>query len=160
MFGRRKSSRPINKAGLELIKHYEGCSLEAYQDTGGVWTIGYGHTGVTARNGMNITQKKAEKLLREDLAWAEKAVIRFLRVGVNDNEYAALVSFVFNVGMGAFRRSTLLRMVNLNDFFAAEKEFGLWKYDDGIEQPGLVARREAEVELWNNRIPNCIKDRL
>ena len=105
--------RIINKQGLELIKEFEGCQLEAYLCPAGVPTIGYGHTR-SAKLGQIISQADADALHREDLADSEDAVDRLVTAQINDNQFSALVSFTFNIGAGAFERSTLLSMLNAN----------------------------------------------
>src|SRR5262245_6586870 len=102
---RESSVRRTNDAGVALIKRYEGLSLKAYRCPAGALTIGYGHTG-DVEEGDVITEEAAEELLRQDLRVFETGVERFVTVKLNDNQFAALVSFVFNVGLGAFARST------------------------------------------------------
>lgn len=127
-----------------LIKRFEGLRLEAYRCPAGVWTIGYGHTGGVCQ-GMKITEAEAEWLLEEDL----KPVLAALPEGLNVNRRAALASFVFNVGVGAFNRSTLRRMIVENsDNPCIADEFARWRYGGGKVLPGLVARRRAEAELY------------
>lgn len=127
-----------------LIKRFEGLRLEAYRCPAGVWTIGYGHTGGVCQ-GMKITEAEAERLLEEDL----KPVLAALPEGLNVNRMAALASFVFNVGVGAFNRSTLRRMIIENaDNPCVADEFARWRYGGGKVLPGLVARRRAEAELY------------
>jgi lysozyme len=113
-----------------------------------VLTIGYGHTGADVTAGKTITQAEAERLLRADVQWAEDAVNAALP-GINQNQFDALVSFVFNVGAGAFASSTLLRKakVNANDP-AIRAEFAKWKNAKGKVLPGLVKRRAAEADLY------------
>lgn len=101
--------RRANDDGVALIKEFEGLSLTPYRCSGKVWTIGYGHTR-TVRPSMIISEEKAEELLREDLYSAEKQVNDLVEVPLSDNQFAALVSFVFNVGAGNFKRSSLLRL--------------------------------------------------
>ena len=91
--------------GVELIKRFEGLELEAYQDIAGIWTIGYGHTGSDVQPGMKISERDAEELLRRDLKPREQAVEGAVKVPLNQNEFDALVSFVYNVGAAAFRGS-------------------------------------------------------
>lgn len=127
-----------------LIKQFEGLRFEAYRCPAGVWTIGYGHTA-GVRQGMKITEAEAERLLAEDLP----PVLAALPPGLNDNRKAALASFVFNVGVGAFRRSTLRQMIVENpDNPRIADEFSRWRYGGGKVLPGLVARRRAEAELY------------
>jgi len=134
-------------AGLNLIKRSEGLKLRAYTCSGGVLTVGYGSTkGV--RPGMVITQAEADARLREDLEEAEAAVERLVTVPLNSNEHAALVSFVFNIGAGAFERSTLIRLLNRNDRQGAARQFRRWVRGGGKVLPGLVTRRAAEAALF------------
>ena len=132
---------------VSLIKQWEGLRLEAYTDFGGVWTIGYGHTA-TAHRGMRITEEEAERLLRVDVAWAEEAINRNVKVDLTQNQYDALASWVYNLGETNLRRSTLLRKLNGGDYRGAGKEFLRWNKDEGVTLDGLTRRREAEVALW------------
>jgi lysozyme len=136
-----------NRAGLDLIKQFEGLRLKAYQDSVGVWTIGYGHTkGVKA--GMTINETTAEAFLVNDLESAEADVARLVKIDLNANEHAALVSFVFNLGGGALSRSTLLRKLNTGDRLGAASEFQKWVKAGGVTLAGLVKRRKAERDLF------------
>lgn len=143
--------RMINVETLALIKQWEGCRLTAYKDVAGIWTIGYGHTR-SAKQGMVISQTDADNLLRLDLEEFEEAVSKLVKVGLTDNQFGALVSFAFNVGVGAFGRSTLLRKLNAGEYGAVPTE--LMKWDKarvgGKLQPvqGLANRRAAEAGLW------------
>lgn len=127
-----------------LIKQFEGFRSKAYRCPAGVWTIGYGHTaGVTP--GMTVSVEEAERLLREDLS----PVLDSLPSGLNRNRTAALASLVFNIGIGAFRRSTLRCLVVENpDNPQIATEFTRWVYVHGKVIPGLVCRRRAEAELY------------
>ena len=153
--------RQINQAGLDLIKEFEGyeklipgtTSVRAYPDpgTGGdPWTIGYGHTGSDVFPGVVFTQAQAEAALRSDLASAEGSVSREVTVPLNDNQFAALVSFAFNVGagVGGLQTSTLLRLLNQREYSAAADEFGKWVNGGNGPLPGLVRRRAAERALF------------
>lgn len=139
-----------NQAGLDLIKHYEGLRLKAYPDpaTGGdPWTIGYGSTfGV--HPGMVITESQAEEMLKKDLHGAETDVARYVKVDLDENEFSALVSFVFNCGAGNFAKSTLLKKLNASDRIGASAEFAKWNKAAGKPMPGLTKRREAERKLF------------
>lgn len=134
-----------------MIAGHEGLRLEAYLCPAGVWTIGYGHTK-GAKPGMTITRQRAEALLKEDLLTAENTVNR-LHLKINQNQFDALVSFVFNVGSGNFLRSTLLKKIqaNANDPAIAE-EFNKWTRGGGRVLPGLVKRRQQEAELYFSNI--------
>jgi len=141
-------TRTINAAGLALVRGYEGLRLESYQDTSGIWTIGYGHTrGV--KPGDSIGIERAEQLLEADLAEADGAVARLVRVPLTDNQFSALVSFVFNAGEGAFAKSTLLRKLNEGGYGLVPACLRSCIFDNGRVLPGLVKRRAAEVALWS-----------
>ena len=129
---------------FEKLKSFEGCRLQAYQDAAKVWTIGYGHTkGV--KKGDNITQVEAEAYLREDVEEVEGQILA-LNLNLTQPQFDALVSFVYNVGIGAFKKSTLLRFIregrSENDI---KKQFYSWVYSNGRTLPGLVKRREWEA---------------
>ena len=143
--------------GLALTKHFEGLRTEAYQDSGGVWTIGYGHTGREVKRGHLITELEAEVLLRADMRDAVASVNRSVDVDVQQYQFDALVDFCFNVGCGHFERSSLLGKVNLEDFAGAAVQFGLWINVDMKPVPGLVRRRTAEAALFRGeglRLPH------
>lgn len=139
--------RTISPEGLATIKQWEGLRLAAYRDVGGVWTIGWGHTA-TAREGMTISEAEAERLLRADLRQFEAAVDRLVTVPLSDNQFAALVSFAFNVGVGAFGGSTLLRRLNAGEYDAVPAELARWNKVKGVTVAGLANRRAAEAGLW------------
>lgn len=139
--------RRVNVEGIALIKQWEGLRLEAYQCDADVWTIGYGHT-TTAREGMRITQVEAEKLLQRDLALFEAEVSRAIDVEVTDNQFAALVSWTYNVGVPAMRKSTLIRKLNQGDYGAVPRELARWNKVKGNTNQGLSNRRAAEAGLW------------
>lgn len=135
-------------AGIQLIKKYEGCCLDAYLCPAKVPTIGYGHTeGV--KLGMRITQEQADSLLTGDLVSREAAVRRLVRVPVTQGQFDALVSFVYNIGTGAFERSTLLKKLNAGDTRGASAQFAVWNKAGGKELPGLTKRRAAERALFD-----------
>ena len=134
----------ITENMFEKLKSFEGCRLQAYQDAAKVWTIGYGHTkGV--RRGDSITQEEAEKYLREDVEEVEGQILA-LNLNLTQPQFDALTSFVYNVGIGAFKKSTLLRFIregrSENDI---KKQFYSWVYSNGRTLPGLVKRREWEA---------------
>lgn len=154
----------INENGLRLIKHFESLKLTAYQDSIGVWTIGWGHTGLTHRDGTvyegrTITEEEAEGLLRHDVSLFEKAVNRSVRVELNPDQFSALVSFTFNLGERNLKRSTLLRKLNEGNYFGAAKEFKRWNRAGGKRLAGLVRRRLSERNLFCS-FPNPIVKRL
>ncbi len=137
----------ISQAGIDLIKRWEGFRSNAYLCPGNVWTIGYGHTK-NVYQGMCISKAQAEELLKEDLKHFEASVRQFVTVKLNQAQFDALVSFTFNVGVYAFKKSTLLRLVNQGDFLGAAKQFGRWVNANGKKLPGLVSRREEEKKLF------------
>jgi lysozyme len=134
-----------SKDGLHLTERFEGCKLEAYLDTGGVPTIGYGHTH-KVKLGDTCTKEQAESFLLGDVIFAEGIVQAYVDVPLTQGQYDALVDFVFNVGSGAFKNSTLLKCLNKKAYNAAARELLRWKYDNGKELAGLLARREAEQD--------------
>ncbi len=141
-----------SQSGIELIKRFEGLELEAYQDIAGIWTIGYGHTGNDVQPGMRISEREAEELLRRDLKPREQAVANAVKVPVNQNEFDALVSFVYNVGAGAFRGSTALKRLNRGDRVGAADALTWWNKATvgGVlrEVLGLTRRRASERALF------------
>lgn len=142
----------INKKTEELIVTFEGEKLTSYLDTGGVWTIGVGHTSdskFTVKRGQTITKALSRELLYHDLKEAEGFVKALVKVPLNENQYGALVSFTFNVGGVAFKSSTLLRKLNAGDYKAVPSELMKWVNDNGKRLDGLVRRRSAEGALWN-----------
>jgi len=144
------SEKPIraSKKGIDLIKTFEGFRNNAYQDSAGIWTIGYGHT-LTARQGMTITRTQGEELLRQDLKRFEKAVRDRVTVPLTQNQFDALVSLAFNIGVGAFTGSTLLKRLNQGDYPGAANEFKRWVHAGGRRLKGLVNRREKEELLFS-----------
>lgn len=140
--------RTINEQGLELIKQFEVCRLEAYLCPANVPTIGYGHT-FAVEMGQIISEAEADALLREDLKQAEEAVDRLVTVPTNENQFSALVSFTFNFGEGAFERSTLLSLLNANaGAETVANQLLRWNKVDDQEWPGLTRRRHAERALF------------
>lgn len=140
----------INEAGLEIIRTSEGLRLEAYR-LGGVWLIGYGHTA-TAREGMTITEAEAEALLRADVRDAETGVRNLVQTPVNENEFSAMVSLAYNLGVGGFSRTLVLERLNAGDREGAAN--GFLTHDrarvDGVLQPiaHLTERRRKERALF------------
>lgn len=139
--------RAINAAGLAIVKRSEGLRLKAYICPAGVLTIGYGSTGPHVKPGMTITEDQAEGLLRSDLRRFEDGVAQLAKVAT-DNQYSAMVSFAFNVGLEALKTSTLLRKHNEGDYAGAKAEFGKWVRGGGKVLPGLVTRRSDEADLY------------
>ena len=143
-----KASAADAEVDLSLIKLFEGLELTAYLCPAGVWTIGYGHT-LTAKRGMEITAAQADALLVQDVAWVKRAVESGVRVPITPNQKAALYSFVYNVGAGAFRSSTLLRILNDGASVSeVQAQFMRWNKAGGKTLRGLTRRRRAEVDLF------------
>ena len=138
--------------GIALIKLFEGCKLTAYQDSVGVWTIGYGWTkpvdGKPIRAGMTIKQETAERLLKTGLVSYENDVARLVKVGLTQGQFDALVSFTYNLGARSLSTSTLLRKLNAGDYAGAADEFLRWNKAGGKVLNGLTRRREAERKLF------------
>jgi GH24 family phage-related lysozyme (muramidase) len=141
----------VSAAGLELISRFEGLRLTAYTDPVGILTIGFGHTGADVRPGLTITRPRALELLREDTSGAEAQVAQLVTKPLNQSQFDALVSLVFNAG-GAPLHGTLGRKLNAGDFPGACDEFGKWVKGtiDGrlVTLAGLVRRRAAEAEMF------------
>lgn len=142
----------ISAAGINLIKEFEGVRLKSYKCPAGVWTLGVGHTSAAGppevKPGMTITEAEALKILRNDLKKFEASIDSMVRVPLKQNQYDALCSFIFNVGAGAFQKSTLLKKLNAGDYAAVPQELMKWTKAGGKELPGLVRRRRAEAALW------------
>ncbi len=137
----------MTQAGIDLLKSFEGLRLKAYKDSVGIWTIGYGHTGSVSPD-MEITAGEAEELLKKDLESFEAGVQKLLTTPVTPNQFAAMVCFAYNCGLGNFKQSTLLRCVNKHNIAGAADEFLRWDKAAGIVLPGLTRRRKAERELF------------
>jgi lysozyme len=141
---------------LSLIKNFEGyaqvvpgtTNVTTYLDAVGVPTIGYGHTGPDLTPNLVITQAQAEALLQSDVRRAERAVSAAVKVALNDNQFAALVSFVYNLGAGALQESTLLGLLNDGNSTAAADQFTRFVYAGGEVLQGLVTRGNAERTLF------------
>ena len=137
-----------NAAGISLIKQFEGVRLTAYQDMVGVWTIGYGHTGPEVKKGLSITQQQADQLLAADLQTFETGVGKAVTVPLNANQFSALVSFSYNLGLANLQSSTLLRLLNQGDYAGAAAQFPRWDRAGGQIVAGLRRRRQAEQALF------------
>lgn len=144
--------RPVPAAALDTIKRFEGLRLCAYRCPAGVWTIGYGHTGSVrgAPLGARVTivETEADTLLTHDAEIVAKLIDGSTHVELTSGQRAALISFAYNVGVGALLGSTLWRLLQRGDSSAAAKQFSKWVHANGRELPGLVRRREAEHALF------------
>lgn len=142
-----------NKAGLDLIKEFEGFRAKAYMCPAGVWTIGYGHTSMAGapevKRGMTVTRAEAEEILRRDLRIFEDAVKRAIKVELNSNQFSACVSLCYNIGEAAFKRSSIARFCNQRQWKKAADAFALWNKASGKVLPGLTRRRAAEAALFS-----------
>lgn len=137
-----------SQKGLALTQQFEGCKLAAYQDCAGIWTIGYGHTGADVHPKLTITEEEASALLLKDVASAVAAVNHLVIVTLTQNQFDALVDFVYNAGEAHFANSTLLREVNRGNHAGAAAQFLLWDHAGGCVVPGLLKRRQAEQALF------------
>ena len=136
---------------IDLIKKYEGFKPEAYQDSVGVWTIGYGTTrinGEPIKAGMTITEDQALQLVQQEVNKLWSQIEQISRINLNQNQMNALVDFAYNLGFNALKTSTLMKYVNQSKFDQAANEFTRWVYAGGKVLPGLVKRREAEKQLF------------
>ncbi|WP_103327466.1 lysozyme [Bacteroidetes bacterium endosymbiont of Geopemphigus sp.] len=137
----------ISDKGIDLICGFEDFRAKAYKCQAGVWTIGYGHTkGV--KPGDHITMEGAVLLLKQDLKDAQAAIEAYIKVPLSQNQYDALSSFIFNLGVNNFKDSTLLKKLNVRNYRRASKEFLQWNKVKGEISEDLTKRREAERKLF------------
>lgn len=148
-------ARTVNRETIEHVKRWEGLKLTAYPDPGSrdgtPYTVGYGHTSdghLKVYRGLTITPKQAEDALEYDLNETAAKVDELVKVELSDNQFGALVSFAFNVGTGAFAKSTLLKKLNKGDYASVPAELARWTKNYGKVMKGLVNRRAAEAGLW------------
>ncbi len=155
--------RNIQK-GIDLIKKWEGFRAKAYRDPVGIWTIGYGTirypNGERVRAGEVVNVAQAEAYLTDHV---RESVLPYMEdlitVPVTDNQYGALVSFIYNLGAGNFRKSTLLKKINNEDWFGAADEFDKWVYAGGRKLKGLVRRRAEEKALFKTPSDNVVNEK-
>jgi lysozyme len=136
----------LGDKGIKLIQSFETLALTAYPDQGGIWTIGWGHT--PSFQGQTCTLDQADDWFLDDTRAACQAISRHVDVALSQNQFDALVSFTFNVGIGAFAGSTLLKLVNRGIWDQAAAEFAKWDHVDGKPSAGLDKRRAAERDLF------------
>ncbi len=145
------ASKRVSKAGIDLIHSFESCKMTAYPDPGSVdghpWTIGWGSTGPGIAKGVVWTQAQADERFAADLGRFEKAVALMAPV-TTQNQFDALVSFAYNVGLAALNDSTLLRLHKSGDYVGAKDQFSRWDKNDGRVMKGLTRRRAAEAALY------------
>jgi lysozyme len=144
----------LSPQGYDLIREFEGLRTAAYRDAVGVWTIGYGHTSAagepSVKPGMVITESEATEILERDVERFADGVRHHVRVSLAEDQFSALVSFAYNVGLGNFARSSVLKAVNARDFEAVPRRLALWNKAGGRTLPGLVRRRAAEAALFTS----------
>lgn len=135
--------------GIDLIKHFEGCELKAYKCPAGVWTIGYGHIkGV--QEGDVITEQQADEMLVEELYEYENYINTLVNVPLNQSQYDALVSWVYNLGSSNLQASTLLKVLNAGDYDNVPEQIMRWNKAGGKVLEGLTRRRQAEADLFGH----------
>lgn len=139
----------LSSTGEDLIKRFEELRFVAYLDQRGRWTIGWGHTGTDVVEGTTCTAEQAETWFQEDTLWAVKGCTDSLTTNISQSQFDALVSFTFNVGVGAEEHSTMIRLINARDFVGAAAEFPKWDHVDGVPNAGLLRRRLAEQALFS-----------
>ena len=148
--------RNISEKGFTLIREFEGLQLEAYKDTGGVWTIGFGTikypNGISVKKGDTCTIQQAEQWLKNDCKWVDTCLDKNIKVHLNQNQFDALASFVYNIGETAFVKSTMLALLNENSLTLAASQFDRWVYDNGKKIQGLVNRRSKEKALFEKAL--------
>lgn len=137
----------ISEKGLELIKKFEGYEGKAYLCQAGVWTIGYGHTqGVEENDTCSV--EEATEFLKKDVEKAERTINDLVKCELNQNQFDALVSFVFNIGRDNFKRSSMLKFLNSAHYPLSAGQFDRWVYARKNRSNGLIARRAAEKKLF------------
>jgi len=143
----RSSNMNISQEGLSLIKKFEGCELEAYKCAAGVWTIGYGSTkGI--KEGDTVSQEEADKLLLHEMEEYEGYINDMVNVDLEQNQFDAMVSWVFNLGPANLKASTLLKVLNAKDYEGVPAQIKRWNKAGGKVLQGLIRRREAESLLF------------
>lgn len=135
--------------GISLIKKFEGCELYAYQCSANVWTIGYGHTK-DVEPGMQITQEDAEQMLVDELHEYENYINEYVTAPLSQNQFDAMVSWVYNLGPANLKASTLLKVLNAGDYEGVPAQIRRWNKAGGEILDGLIRRREAEARLFKN----------
>lgn len=138
----------VSDSGLAFIKHQEGLSLKSYPDAGHT-DIGYGHQETGSENYSSITELQANDILANDVSTVEQAIYNNVTVPLNQNQFDALADFVYNVGVNAFKGSTLLKMLNTGNYSGASAQFLQWTKSQGQQNSILATRRAAEQSLFN-----------
>jgi lysozyme len=152
--------RPVPNCAYAFLKQHEGLKLTASADVGGTMDAGYGHTDPTLKTGQTITQRQADLWLKRDVAKAAASVCALVSepvlLDLTENQYAALISFVFNLGPNP--KATIWKLINARDHDHVPAEFMRWVYCKGKKLQGLVNRRAAEVALWSTEEPGSVPD--
>jgi len=148
--GLGENKMKISEEGISLIKHFEGCGLKAYQDSVGIWTIGYG-TIKGVKEGDQINQDEAEHLLQEEMPEYEGYINKMINVPLDQNQFDALCSWVFNLGPTNLQSSTLLKVLNEGKYDEVPDQIKRWNKAGGKVLQGLVRRREAEALLFEGK---------
>ena len=138
-----------NAAGIALIKSFENCRLVSYLDIGKKWTIGWGHRDATTGPGQSCTQQQADAWFVHDIATVANQLSRIVKVPLTDNQFSALVSLTYNLGIGRIESSLTLKLLNQKNYKVVPNHMLLWNRVDGVLSSGLIRRRKAEVALWN-----------
>lgn len=139
----------VSSRFITLIEQLEGFKARCYRDTGGRRTVGFGHACIGNEfNDATLTRDEAENLLMHDVKYAENAVNEYVKVPLRQEQFDALVAFTFNVGIGAFANSTLVRKLNAGHCCAVPDELRRWNQDNGKVIAGLIARRKAEISVY------------
>lgn len=142
----------ISANGIAVAHYFEQCRLVAYPDPGSKdgkpWTIGWGHTGPEVVKGLVWTQAQADAAFVQDLDKFERAVLKYVKVKLSQGQFDALVLLAYNIGADAFGKSTLVRILNNENYGAVPPQFARWNKNDGKVMRGLIRRRAAEAALW------------
>jgi lysozyme len=149
-YGENEETMQISEEGISLIKSYEGCRLEAYQDSVDVWTIGYGHTK-DVKEGDKINQEEAEYMLQEEMIEYEGYINDLVEVPLEQCQFDALVCWVYNLGPTNLKNSTLLKVLNEEDYDGVPEQIKRWNKAGGVILSGLIKRREAEANLFEGK---------
>ena len=148
--GLEANEMKISQEGIKLIKNFEGCGLEAYHDSVGIWTIGYG-TIKGVKEGDQINQDEAEHLLQEEMPEYEGYINEMVNVPLEQNQFDALCSWVFNLGPNNLKSSTLLKVLNESKYDEVPEQIVRWNKAGGQVLEGLVRRRQAEADMFEGK---------
>lgn len=138
-----------NTAGFALIRSFESCRLTAYRDVGGLPTIGWGHRDATTAIDQTCTQLQADAWLFDDVQNVCNQLTQVIKVPVTENQFAAMTSLTYNLGIGRIRDSLTMKLLNQKNYAVVPNHMLLWNKVNGVMSNGLIRRRKAEVQLWN-----------